>query len=198
MTHISDSLRAKSLRSAHIHPRSPHTHLTIIIYLCVCFLGAALHELEKDPAYWDAQARAMLDAALKLRPRDHRAKNIILFLGDGRSCCHYGWSLNRKSYCFQNQWQIPPNMQRKTMLKCVQLQLVCCAQEDGGTLCGWWCRCVSRFVRADDPVVIIKNVRFLKVITWAWQANTWTCAVMIQKEKGRSGVTLISKKRVHI
>uniref|UniRef100_A0A671Z3V8 Alkaline phosphatase n=1 Tax=Sparus aurata TaxID=8175 RepID=A0A671Z3V8_SPAAU len=43
----------------------------------------ALHELEKEPAYWDAQARATLDAALKLRPRDHQAKNLILFLGDG-------------------------------------------------------------------------------------------------------------------
>uniref|UniRef100_A0A3P8RW51 Alkaline phosphatase n=1 Tax=Amphiprion percula TaxID=161767 RepID=A0A3P8RW51_AMPPE len=37
----------------------------------------------KEPAYWDAQAKATLDAALKLRPRDHQAKNMILFLGDG-------------------------------------------------------------------------------------------------------------------
>ncbi|XP_038571572.1 LOW QUALITY PROTEIN: alkaline phosphatase, intestinal, tandem duplicate 1 [Micropterus salmoides] len=43
----------------------------------------ALYDLEKEPAYWDAQARATLDAALKLRPRHHQAKNIILFLGDG-------------------------------------------------------------------------------------------------------------------
>ncbi|KAL7397590.1 hypothetical protein ABVT39_024667 [Epinephelus coioides] len=43
----------------------------------------ALYELEREPAYWDAQARATLDAALKLRPREHQAKNIILFLGDG-------------------------------------------------------------------------------------------------------------------
>ncbi|XP_034567264.1 intestinal-type alkaline phosphatase-like isoform X2 [Notolabrus celidotus] len=42
-----------------------------------------LYDLEKEPAYWDAQAMATLDAALKLRPRDHQAKNIILFLGDG-------------------------------------------------------------------------------------------------------------------
>nr|XP_043871891.1 alkaline phosphatase-like isoform X2 [Solea senegalensis] len=42
-----------------------------------------LHELEKEPDYWDAQARATLDAALKLHPQNHRAKNIILFLGDG-------------------------------------------------------------------------------------------------------------------
>uniref|UniRef100_A0AAQ4Q6X2 Alkaline phosphatase n=1 Tax=Gasterosteus aculeatus aculeatus TaxID=481459 RepID=A0AAQ4Q6X2_GASAC len=43
----------------------------------------ALYELEREPAYWDAQAKATLDAALKLRPREHQAKNLILFLGDG-------------------------------------------------------------------------------------------------------------------
>lgn len=56
---------------------------------CICFHEAALHELEKEPAYWDAQASATLGAALKLRPRDHQARNIILFLGDGRSQCCY-------------------------------------------------------------------------------------------------------------
>uniref|UniRef100_A0A3Q0S3Q0 Alkaline phosphatase n=1 Tax=Amphilophus citrinellus TaxID=61819 RepID=A0A3Q0S3Q0_AMPCI len=58
-----------------------YTHL--IIFFCVCSHGAALYELEKEPGYWDEQARATLDAALKLRPREHQAKNIILFLGDG-------------------------------------------------------------------------------------------------------------------
>ncbi|KAK9519436.1 hypothetical protein VZT92_022166 [Zoarces viviparus] len=43
----------------------------------------ALYEREREPAYWDAQARATLDAALRLRPREHQAKNLILFLGDG-------------------------------------------------------------------------------------------------------------------
>ncbi|XP_061636512.1 intestinal-type alkaline phosphatase-like isoform X3 [Phyllopteryx taeniolatus] len=42
-----------------------------------------LYEHEREPAYWDAQAKATLDAALKLRPREHQAKNVILFLGDG-------------------------------------------------------------------------------------------------------------------
>ncbi|XP_020780456.1 alkaline phosphatase-like [Boleophthalmus pectinirostris] len=41
------------------------------------------YDYERDPTYWDAQARDTLDAALKLRPLEHRAKNIILFLGDG-------------------------------------------------------------------------------------------------------------------
>ncbi|XP_046893013.1 alkaline phosphatase, intestinal, tandem duplicate 1 isoform X2 [Hypomesus transpacificus] len=40
-------------------------------------------EQEKEPAYWNSQAKETLQAALKLRPRAHRAKNIILFLGDG-------------------------------------------------------------------------------------------------------------------
>lgn len=58
-------------------------------HVCACFHDAALHEVEKEPAYWDAQARATLGAALRLRPRDYQARNIILFLGDGRSqCCH--------------------------------------------------------------------------------------------------------------
>ncbi|GLD49934.1 alkaline phosphatase-like protein, partial [Lates japonicus] len=63
----------------------------LLILLCPVLLAVgwaavesqALYELEKEPAYWDAQARATLDAALKLHPRNHRAKNIILFLGDG-------------------------------------------------------------------------------------------------------------------
>uniref|UniRef100_A0AAY4EXR9 Alkaline phosphatase n=1 Tax=Denticeps clupeoides TaxID=299321 RepID=A0AAY4EXR9_9TELE len=38
---------------------------------------------EKDSEYWNAQARCSLDAALRLRPTSHRAKNIILFIGDG-------------------------------------------------------------------------------------------------------------------
>lgn len=54
----------------------------------MCRHWAVLYDLERDPSYWDAQARETLDAALKLRPRDHQAKNIILFLGDGRSRYH--------------------------------------------------------------------------------------------------------------
>lgn len=73
-----DSLAGKRPRSAH--------HLW---HVCVCIHNTALHELEKEPEYWDAQARTTLGAALKLRPRDHQARNIILFLGDGRSQCCY-------------------------------------------------------------------------------------------------------------
>lgn len=59
--------------------------IAVVTHLCVFFCGADLYELEKEPSYWDAHARMTLDAALKLRPRDHRAKNIILFLGDGET-----------------------------------------------------------------------------------------------------------------
>ncbi|XP_062869430.1 intestinal-type alkaline phosphatase 1-like [Trichomycterus rosablanca] len=59
--------------------------LLILILLC-CFIPAqsdTAAEWEADPSYWNLQAKKTLDAALRLRPRAHRAKNIVLFLGDG-------------------------------------------------------------------------------------------------------------------
>lgn len=50
---------------------------------CHCLLQAA--ELDKEPEYWNAQARGTLEAALRLQPQAHRAKNLILFLGDGKA-----------------------------------------------------------------------------------------------------------------
>ncbi|XP_053511223.1 intestinal-type alkaline phosphatase-like [Artibeus jamaicensis] len=38
---------------------------------------------EEDPAFWNRQAAETLDAAQKLQPIQTRAKNLILFLGDG-------------------------------------------------------------------------------------------------------------------
>uniref|UniRef100_A0A8C3SNQ5 Alkaline phosphatase n=1 Tax=Chelydra serpentina TaxID=8475 RepID=A0A8C3SNQ5_CHESE len=38
---------------------------------------------EKAPAYWNQRARRTLESALSLAPVTRRAKNIILFLGDG-------------------------------------------------------------------------------------------------------------------
>lgn len=68
-----------------MHTSIVHTcDISIVCPLLLCPVGAAQYELEKDPSYWDAQARATLDAALKLRPREHQAKNVILFLGDGK------------------------------------------------------------------------------------------------------------------
>ncbi|XP_060098723.1 alkaline phosphatase-like [Heteronotia binoei] len=46
-------------------------------------LFLTLLEDEKDPKYWNARARQTLESALQLTPVAHRAKNIILFLGDG-------------------------------------------------------------------------------------------------------------------
>ncbi|XP_026092215.1 intestinal-type alkaline phosphatase-like [Carassius auratus] len=40
-------------------------------------------EWEREPAYWNDQARRTLEAALTLPLRAHRAKNLILFVGDG-------------------------------------------------------------------------------------------------------------------
>ncbi|KAM3876368.1 alkaline phosphatase, intestinal, tandem duplicate 1 [Diretmus argenteus] len=78
--------------------QAPQCRAPGLLYLLLLLLGPVLlaaadrdvvesqavqYEREKEPAYWDAQARETLDAALKLRPWEHRAKNIILFLGDG-------------------------------------------------------------------------------------------------------------------
>ncbi|XP_076879969.1 alkaline phosphatase, intestinal, tandem duplicate 1 isoform X2 [Brachyhypopomus gauderio] len=38
---------------------------------------------EAEPFYWNAQAKKSLDDALSLQPRVYRAKNIVLFVGDG-------------------------------------------------------------------------------------------------------------------
>ncbi|KYO25327.1 alkaline phosphatase, tissue-nonspecific isozyme [Alligator mississippiensis] len=55
---------------------------------CICFAihlaaAAASIEDEKTPGYWNRQAQRTLEAALALTPVTHRAKNIILFMGDG-------------------------------------------------------------------------------------------------------------------
>ncbi|XP_037704611.1 intestinal-type alkaline phosphatase [Choloepus didactylus] len=53
-------------------------------------LGLKLHQAlgvipveEEDPAFWNRQAAAALDAAKSLQPIQTAAKNLILFLGDG-------------------------------------------------------------------------------------------------------------------
>ncbi|XP_036374754.1 alkaline phosphatase, intestinal, tandem duplicate 1 [Megalops cyprinoides] len=45
--------------------------------------AASAADQEKEPAFWNSWAKETLQAALRLRPQTHRAKNIILFLGDG-------------------------------------------------------------------------------------------------------------------
>ncbi|XP_053565034.1 LOW QUALITY PROTEIN: alkaline phosphatase-like [Bombina bombina] len=68
----------------------PEKPSAIIIALCLAIvtplcIGAALPylEAEETPKYWNDQARTTLNAALNLKPITNRAKNLILFLGDG-------------------------------------------------------------------------------------------------------------------
>ena len=42
-------------------------------------------DAEKTPGYWNEGARRRLESALALQPVAQRAKNIILFMGDGES-----------------------------------------------------------------------------------------------------------------
>ncbi|XP_033885251.2 intestinal-type alkaline phosphatase-like isoform X1 [Acipenser ruthenus] len=54
----------------------------------LCFInpvsgGVPADNKEKSPHYWNAQAKETLEAALKQEPINHRAKNLMLFLGDG-------------------------------------------------------------------------------------------------------------------
>lgn len=39
--------------------------------------------IEKDPSFWNEQARAAIDEILHRPENRRRAKNVILFLGDG-------------------------------------------------------------------------------------------------------------------
>lgn len=43
---------------------------------------------EENPSFWYKQAAAAIDASLELQPRIHKAKNLIIFLGDGESSWH--------------------------------------------------------------------------------------------------------------
>ncbi|XP_069008995.1 alkaline phosphatase, intestinal, tandem duplicate 1 [Embiotoca jacksoni] len=80
--------RSRGIEMLTPHCRAPKL-LVILLGPVLMALGRdtadsqVLHELEREPGYWDAQAKKTLEAALTLRPREHQAKNIILFLGDG-------------------------------------------------------------------------------------------------------------------
>ncbi|XP_063023606.1 intestinal-type alkaline phosphatase-like [Melospiza melodia melodia] len=53
--------------------------------LCLCAgLGTAVIPAEEEnPSFWYKQAAAAIEASLELQPRIHKAKNLIIFLGDG-------------------------------------------------------------------------------------------------------------------
>ncbi|XP_042605189.1 intestinal-type alkaline phosphatase-like [Cyprinus carpio] len=65
-----------------LYSRAPGV-LLLLAHLLLSTSLEPVAEWEREPAYWNHQARRTLQAALTLPLRAHRAKNIILFLGDG-------------------------------------------------------------------------------------------------------------------
>ncbi|XP_062987863.1 intestinal-type alkaline phosphatase 1-like [Elgaria multicarinata webbii] len=61
-------------------PSADATGLPVLI--CPCLLSVLQAEEEK-PAFWNQQASKAIQEALRLSQLHHRAKNLILFLGDG-------------------------------------------------------------------------------------------------------------------
>ncbi|KAL8188210.1 UNVERIFIED_CONTAM: hypothetical protein K2H54_063080 [Gekko kuhli] len=73
-------VKRKLLKSnSDFNPRGESEHLLKKRYS----LQNSSLEDEKDPQYWNERAGQTLQSALKLTPVAHRAKNVILFLGDG-------------------------------------------------------------------------------------------------------------------
>lgn len=63
-----------------------------------------LVEQEKDPAFWKEWAQRTLKNALTLQDLNKNvAKNIILFLGDGKSCNWWIFILRSLLLSFSNQ-----------------------------------------------------------------------------------------------
>ncbi|XP_072428626.1 intestinal-type alkaline phosphatase 1-like [Chiloscyllium punctatum] len=57
--------------------------IALLLFSIVCRSSAVIPEEEEAPAFWNAKAKETLKIALELQPIKHRAKNVILFLGDG-------------------------------------------------------------------------------------------------------------------
>ncbi|XP_048397511.1 intestinal-type alkaline phosphatase 1-like [Stegostoma tigrinum] len=53
----------------------------LLLFALVC--GSSADTGEEDPSFWNTKAKETLKIALDLEPVKHRAKNVILFLGDG-------------------------------------------------------------------------------------------------------------------
>ncbi|XP_051549607.1 intestinal-type alkaline phosphatase [Myxocyprinus asiaticus] len=58
--------------------------LIIGIFVLSCFKGGfTVNPEEEKPNFWHVKAKQALNTALSMKPNMHRAKNLILFLGDG-------------------------------------------------------------------------------------------------------------------
>ncbi|XP_028587634.2 intestinal-type alkaline phosphatase [Podarcis muralis] len=55
----------------------------LALCLGLAFTGAIIPAQEEKPSFWNQQALKAIEQALSLRPRHYKAKNLILFLGDG-------------------------------------------------------------------------------------------------------------------
>ncbi|XP_054838192.1 intestinal-type alkaline phosphatase 1-like [Eublepharis macularius] len=55
----------------------------LCLWLGLALSGAVIPAEEEKPAFWNEKASRAIQEALNLHPRHHRAKNLILFLGDG-------------------------------------------------------------------------------------------------------------------
>ncbi|KAB5559033.1 hypothetical protein PHYPO_G00024190 [Pangasianodon hypophthalmus] len=55
--------------------------ILILFLINVCFSDIPVEE--EDPRFWNIKGKEALISALSLKPNVHRAKNLILFLGDG-------------------------------------------------------------------------------------------------------------------
>ncbi|XP_077204218.1 intestinal-type alkaline phosphatase 1-like [Paroedura picta] len=55
----------------------------LCLWLGLALSGAVIPVEEENPAFWDHKAAVAIQESLSLRPQHHRAKNLILFLGDG-------------------------------------------------------------------------------------------------------------------
>ncbi|KAG8445037.1 hypothetical protein GDO86_009976 [Hymenochirus boettgeri] len=56
------------------------------LFLCFCTartLCATIPEEEKTPEFWNNKMKFRISEALNMKPIEHRAKNLIIFLGDG-------------------------------------------------------------------------------------------------------------------
>ncbi|XP_064577600.1 intestinal-type alkaline phosphatase [Zonotrichia leucophrys gambelii] len=56
---------------------------SLSLCLCAGLSAAVIPAEEENPSFWYKQAAAAIEASLQLQPRIHKAKNLIIFLGDG-------------------------------------------------------------------------------------------------------------------